>query len=314
MKVGVLGSSGFLGHHVVKVLSDNNVDFAKGSRRDSECDATSTKSICSWIDRYKLTHIINLAAYCGGIGLNKKSPFDLWLVTTRIMASVLEASVIKKIKLIQIGTVCSYAANCPVPFKESDLMHHGMPEYTNRAYALSKLSGLVGGVAAAVQHNIQIINLIPVNMYGPYDNFNLENSHVIPALIRKVDEAIRFNSSVVEIWGDGSVSREFLYAEDCARAIYKALDKNIDSNEFINIGTGNEITIKNLIWVITKLMGYNGDLKFNNNKPNGQMRRCLDISKAKELLDWQPIVKLFDGLKMTIDWYRDCINKGISWS
>jgi len=308
MKVGVLGASGFLGINVMHFLEDKGVIAVPGSRRlegNFQVDATVYESLKSWISNNGITHVINLAAMCGGIGLNKIKPYQLWSATTRITANVLDACLAENVKkVVMIGTVCSYAAHCPVPFSEDDLMNHGMPEPTNRAYGISKLNGLIGAQAAYSEFSMKIANLVPVNMYGPHDHFDLENSHVIPAMINKIESAVSGGEDLVDVWGDGSPSREFLYVEDCAEAIYKAVIMDETGIEPINIGTGQEITIKELVETLGDLLGFNGEFVWDSSKPNGQMRRCLDISRARQILDWGPSTNLKDGLSKTVSWYK----------
>ncbi len=201
-----------------------------------------------------------------------------------------------------LGTVCSYAANTPTPFKEEYLMSYGEPEPTNRAYGISKLNSLYGSVAARQECGLNVSNLIPVNMYGKYDNFDLETSHVVPAIIRKIHKAMLSKAETVTLWGSGKASREFIYAEDCAEAVVRAHDVDTDG-QFINIGTGREIEISRLANIISELMGWNGKIIWDTNQPDGQMRRQLDISKAHSVLNWLPRFDIEEGLHRTIDWY-----------
>lgn len=307
MIVGVLGASGFLGINLMQCLEDNGIAAIPGSRRLSgtfKVDAASYENLKLWISGNQITHVVNLAAMCGGIGLNKTHPYRLWSETTRITANVIDACLAEDVKkLVMIGTVCSYAAECPVPFQEQDLMNYGMPEPTNRAYGVAKLNGLIGAQAAITEFGINISNLIPVNMYGPHDHFDLDNSHVIPAMIRKIDDAINSGDDLVEVWGSGIPTREFLYVKDCAIAIFKAL--NIDTgSELINIGTGQEIQINSLVELIGDIMGYKGGFKWDNNKPNGQMRRQLNVERANNLLNFRAKTDLKDGIAETVSWYR----------
>jgi GDP-L-fucose synthase len=306
--IGVLGSSGFLGKNLCNYFDEIGIKYVTGSRTDiNKVDALDFESIKNWIEKNQITSIINLAAYCGGIGLNERKPFDLWYSTTLISANILKASLLSGIdKIIMTGSVCSYAEECPTPFSENDLMKHGFPEPTNRAYGVSKLNGLIGAQAMNNQYGIDIVNLVPVNMYGPHDNFDLENSHVIPALIKKVYEAIENNHMYLDIWGTGEASREFLFVEDCARAIAQSLD--IKTNELINIGTGDEIKIKDLAEMIKNQMGYKGIIKWDYSKPNGQMKRKLNIEKANTILKWKPKIKLEEGINKTIQWFYDNVN------
>jgi GDP-L-fucose synthase len=306
--IGVLGSTGFLGRNLVSVLRANNINHVCGSRRlkgDEHVDAIDIHSINGWIYKNEITKIINCAAECGGIGLNQKNPFGLWWKNNLINTNVLMSSVSSRIKkLIMLGTVCSYSKNTPVPFKEDYLMSYGFPEETNAAYGLAKLNALFGAKAAHDQYGLNVMNLIPVNMYGPYDHFDLEKSHVIPAIIKKIDDAIINNSKEITLWGDGSASREFLHATDCSEAILKALEYDKECTDFINIGVGQETTIFNLATIISEIMGYDGKILWNKNQPNGQPRRCLDVSKITEVLGWKSRINLRDGLSETIEWYK----------
>lgn len=306
MTVGILGGYGFLGTHVCKHLSDLGVPHIAGSRR-SGVDARSMVSITDWIDQHKITSIINLAAECGGIGLNRDRPFDLWLATSQILASVMSASCLNRLeKLTTVGTVCSYAHSCPTPFRESDLMHHGMPESTNAAYGVAKLSGLLGSIAARKQYGLKSIFLLPANMYGPNDHFNDATSHVIPAIIKKCREAID-NGTQLRCWGSGNPTRDFLYVEDSAAAIVKA-HQIYDSPEPMNIGTGVETSIAEVASTIAELMGYNDAILWDTTQPDGQPKRHLDTSLAERTLGFRAPTTLKDGLKKTISWYKENVN------
>lgn len=310
MIVGILGSSGFLGTNVVEYLKKIKVDFVEGSRSFNDnlyVDATNYESVKRWISNNEITHVVNLAARCGGIGLNKKHPYKLWSATTRITANTIDACLAENVKrLVMIGTVCSYAASCPTPFNEDNLMNFGMPEPTNRAYGVSKLNGLIGAQAAYEEFGMEVFNLVPVNMYGPHDNFDLETSHVIPAIISKISSAMSCGEKNVSLWGNGEPSREFLFAEDCARAILNALTVDKVFIDPINIGTGVEIKISDLFEMIKEIMGYDGGVVWNDNGLNGQMNRCLDIKRSFDILGWKPEVDLNDGIRKTLEW----INKG----
>lgn len=303
MKIGLLGGFGFLGKNLTPVLGENHDVFI--ASRTNGIDAKNCNNLIEWIDDLKLDCVVNLAANCGGIGLNQSNPADLWLETTMITSSVLEASRITKIKkIVMIGTVCSYAKHCPTPFKESDLMHHGLPEETNAGYGVAKLNGLFGCNAYRKQYGLNAIYLILVNLYGKYDNFNPKSSHVIPALIRRMNEAKSNNQKSLVVWGDGTVTREFLYAEDCANAMKLAIE-NYNEESPINIGSGQEISIKELVYTIQKIIGYEGEIIWDSNKPNGQPRRKLDTTLANDKLNFKYHMSLEDGLKNTIQWYFD---------
>lgn len=301
MKIGILGGTGFLGKNLSEFLKKNHEVFV-ASRRTG-VDGRKVECLLNWIQQENLDCIINLAAECGGIGLNQTNPYDLWLTTTQITSSVLEASrIIKLKKLVMIGTVCSYAKYCKPPFNEKDLMNYGFPEETNAAYGVSKLNGLFGCKSYRKQFDLNAIYLIPVNMYGKWDNFDPKSSHVIPALIRRIILAKENNDESLVVWGDGSASREFLYAEDCAEAIELAVDK-YNEEEPINIGTGIEITINDLVKEIKEIVGYKGEIIWDSSKPNGQPRRQLDVKFAKENLGFEAKTTLKKGLIETINWY-----------
>lgn len=303
MKFGVLGGTGFLGSNLMSYLQANNYSAVAGSRRTG-VDARDVEAIVKWVRSNDITHLVNLAAECGGIGLNQRQPADLWMASTLISAAVLEAARSCDLaKVTMIGTVCSYGANTPTPFKESDLMCCGFPEYTNAAYGLSKLSGYFGARAYRDQYGVPAIFLMPVNMYGPHDHFDLESSHVMAALIRKFLLAKSNGDVAVPVWGTGTATREFLYAGDAAEAIALAT-LAYDSPEPINIGSGIEVSIRDLANTIANLVGYTGDIVWDSSRPDGQLRRCLDVSRIQEQLGWRARTNLADGLASTIAWYQ----------
>lgn len=288
-------------------LQINNYEAVAGSR-GTGVDARNAANIVDWVHTNNITHLINLAAECGGIGLNQRKPADLWLASTLITAAVLRAAQImhasgQLTKLTMVGTVCSYAANTPVPFKEADLMCHGFPEYTNAAYGLAKLAGYFGTRAYRDQYKLPAIFLVTVNMYGPHDHFDLESSHVIPALIRKFWTAKQNGDPVVTVWGTGAATREFLYAGDAAEAITLAT-LNYDSPDPMNIGNGTEVSIRELAGTIATQIGYAGEIVWDSSRPDGQLRRCLDVSRIYERLGWRARTSLADGLANTVAWYR----------
>lgn len=299
-KIGIIGGTGFVGQNMLQAYSNQDFQCFTCSRRTG-VDATNTKQVTDWIKDNQIDTVINLAAECGGIGLNKEKPADLWAAATQISSAVLLACLETNSTLVQVGTVCSYAKHCPVPFRESDLMHHGEPEETNMAYGIAKLNGLYGGQAFAKQYGLRVYNLIPVNMYGPFDHFEPDRSHVIPALIKKIDNAIKTNSNLV-LWGSGMATREFLHARDFAQAVLNVLTF-ADSSDFFNVGTGQEISIKKLAETISLLMGYNKPIIWDSDMPDGQPKRRLDITKAQEQLAFSPKISLVDGLEEVIAWY-----------
>ena len=302
-KYGILGSTGFLGRHLMRYL-ELAEQPAVGGSRSIGVDARSVSSLTNWIIDNKITHIINLAAECGGIGLNQTSSAELWLATTLITSAVLEAARLTKItKLCLIGTVCSYAKDCPIPFCEDYLMNYGKPEPTNAAYGVAKLNGLFGLQAYRQQYGLNGIYLLPVNLYGPGDNFDPDSSHVIPALIRKFQEAKDKGERRVIMWGTGKASREFLYVEDCARAVVMAT-RSYDRPEPVNIGAGFEITIHDLAIKIAKLVGFEGDILHDLTKPDGQPRRCLCVQRALDEFGFHAETPFDEGLARTVKWWN----------
>lgn len=247
--------------------------------------------------------IIHLAANVGGIGANREHPaeffYDNLMMGVQLMHQAWERGIGK---FVAIGTVCAYPKFTPVPFKEEDLWN-GYPEETNAPYGLAKKMMLVQAQAYRQQYGFNAIFLLPVNLYGPRDNFNPESSHVIPALIRKAIEAQECGDKELIVWGDGSPTREFLYVEDAADGIVSAAEK-YDGPEPVNLGSGYEISIKNLAEMIARLTGFEGDLTWDTSKPNGQPRRGLDVSRAKEFFGWQAKVPFEDGMRRTVDWFR----------
>jgi GDP-L-fucose synthase len=301
--VGVLGSTGFVGTNLTKKLSIYGIKNFGGSRRTG-VDATNIGSLTNWIQNNNITHLVNLAAECGGIGLNQRIPANLWRSTTMISNSVLEAARLTEIKkIIMVGTTCSYPQNCPIPFKEEYLMQYGFPEDTNMAYGVAKLNAMVGAQAYAKQYKMNICNILPANMYGPNDHFDLDDSHVIPAMIRKFADAINNKHETITLWGTGSATREFLHVDDFAVAIILALNC-LNTPEFINVGTGREISIIDLAYKISKLVGFKGEIHWDTSKPDGQPKRCLDISKAKRLFGFESSIELDEGLSNTINWFK----------
>ncbi|MEW6028222.1 MAG: GDP-L-fucose synthase family protein [Chloroflexota bacterium] len=247
--------------------------------------------------------IIHLAAHVGGIGANREHPaeffYDNLMMGVELMHQAWQCGVGK---FVAIGTVCAYPKFTPVPFKEEDLWN-GYPEETNAPYGLAKKMMLVQAQAYRQQYGFNAIFLLPVNLYGPRDNFNLQTSHVIPALIRKALEAQDRGDRELSVWGDGSPTREFLYVEDAADGILTAAEK-YDGSEPVNLGSGYEISIKDLAEMIVRMTGFEGRLVWETDKPNGQPRRGLDVSRAKEYFGWSAQVSFEEGMRRTIDWYK----------
>jgi GDP-L-fucose synthase len=243
--------------------------------------------------------VFHLAAEVGGIGANRANPGRYWYANVMMGANVLERSRLYGVsKLVVAGTVCAYPKNTPVPFREEELWN-GYPEETNAPYGVAKKSVLVGAQAYREQYGLNTIFLLPANLYGPRDNFDLDSSHVIPALIRKMVEG----TDGVVLWGDGSPTREFLYVEDCADGLLRAAEL-YDGAEPVNLGTGVETSIRELAETIAELTGFSGEIRWDTSMPNGQPRRSLDASKAEALFGFRAETPLREGLEQTVAWYR----------
>jgi GDP-L-fucose synthase len=301
-RVVVTGGAGFLGSFVVEQLT------AKGCRhivvpRSRDFDLVQMDAVRRLYAETKPDIVIHLAARVGGIGANQSNPgrffYDNLLMGTQLIEVGRQQGLEK---FVAIGTICAYPKFAPIPFKEDDLWD-GYPEETNAPYGLAKKMMLVQSEAYRRQYGFNSIVLFPVNLYGPRDNFDLETSHVIPALIRKCAEAREAGSSEIVLWGDGSPTREFLYVEDAAEAILLAAEQYNDSRP-LNVGTGEEVTIKTLAAMIAAAVGYQGRITWDTTKPNGQPRRCLDVSRIKKAIGFQAKHALRDGLQKTIQWYQ----------
>jgi GDP-L-fucose synthase len=305
----VAGGSGFLGSHVVERLAEAGYSNIIVNSRRSEsprltADFTSAAETEDFFKTHKPEIVINLAALAGGIGLNKDRPADMFYINMSMGLNITQNALKYGCKkYLYVGSICSYPKFTPVPFKEENLWD-GYPEETNAPYGIVKKAIGTMIQAYSQQYGFNGLWLMPVNLYGPRDNFDLKTSHVIPALIRKFDTAVKEGHRSVSLWGDGKATREFLYVDDCAKAIVLALQHLDDYSNPINIGNGTEINIKSLAYTIADLIGYTGEIVWDIKCPNGQPRRCLDTSKAKELFGFQATTTLVDGLKKTIEWYR----------
>jgi GDP-L-fucose synthase len=301
LRIVVTGGRGFLGQHIIAELERQGAKsiFVPSS---SEYDLRQYAACEAVIDKADV--IIHTAARVGGIGLNQQKPGELFYDNLIMGAQLLEAARHAAIKkFVTIGTVCAYPKFTPVPFKEDDLWN-GYPEETNAPYGVAKKALLVQGQAYRQQYGLNSIFLLPVNLYGPGDNFSPTSSHVIPALIKKVQDAIDSGSDYIEAWGTGSASREFLYVDDAARGIVLAT-KEFDGEQPINLGTGTEITIKDLTELICRLMNFHGEIRWDASKPDGQPRRCLDTSRAQQEFGFIAETQFEEGLASTIAWYRE---------
>lgn len=302
-KILLTGGAGFLGSHIVEQLHKRNVDDSQISiPRSKDLDLRKWENCVKAVKDIDL--FIHLAAKVGGIGFNLKYPANLFYENAIIGIQLIEAARQEGVeKCVILGTVCAYPKFTPVPFKEDDLWN-GYPEETNAPYGLAKKMLLVQSQAYRQQYGFNSIFLLPVNVYGPGDNFDTVQSHVIPALIRKFVEAVNDNHRTVEVWGTGRASREFLYVEDCARAIVLASEK-YNKPDPVNIGSGREISIYELVTLITKMTGFKGEIRWNSNKPDGQPRRFLDVCRAKQEFGFEAKTMFEEGLKVTLDWYMN---------
>lgn len=300
-RVMVTGGMGFLGRKIVESLYARGCSFV-GFFHSSEFDLRKVGHVQEALEKYQPDIVIHAAGHAGGIGLNQKRPAELFYDNALMGIQLIHWSLAHKVeKFVQIGTICEYPKFTTVPFQEEELWD-GFPEQTNSAYGVSKKSLLVMGQAYRQQYGFNVIHLLPVNLYGPGDNFEEDSSHVIPALIRKFHKANQENLPNVTIWGSGKASREFLYVDDAAQAVVRATE-SYDEPEPINIGAGFEIKISSLVELISQKMGYRGDIIFDTTMPDGQPHRCLDVSKAKEKMGWEAQTKFEDGLDKTIKWY-----------
>lgn len=298
-KVVVTGGDGFLGSHVCERLKAKGADVFVP--RSAEYDLTHESAVEQLYADACPEIVIHLAARVGGIGANSRNPGAYWYDNLVMGALMIEhARRSGTGKFVQLGTICSYPKFTPIPFKEENLWD-GYPEETNAPYGIAKKALLAGIQGYRQQYGFNGIFLMPVNLYGPRDHFDLENSHVIPALIRKMVEA-RESGDPVVLWGDGSASREFLYVDDCARAILLATER-FDGEEPVNVGAGFEITIRDLATLIAEIVGFEGEIEWDTSKPNGQPRRCLDTSLAESLFGFKAEIGFRDGLERTVDWF-----------
>ncbi len=297
----VTGGAGFLGSFVVEKLRSHGYTKIIVARHE-DYNLVSMGAVRRLYADSRPEIVIHLAAKVGGIGANQAHPGEFFYDNLIMGAQLMEVGRQMHIeKFIAIGTVCAYPKHTPVPFQESDLWN-GYPEETNAPYGLAKKMLLVQAQAYRQQYGFNVIYLLPVNLYGPGDNFNPDSSHVIPALIRKILKAQKMRTNYIEVWGDGTASREFLYVEDAAEAIVLATEK-YNKGDPINIGAGREITIKDLITTICHLLNFSGDVRWDTSKPNGQSRRCLDTTRAEKEFGFKATTDFLTGLKKTIAWY-----------
>lgn len=299
-RVVVTGGHGFLGGAVVTELRAQGATEIYAPR-SAEVDLLNPQAYSGLLRRGDV--VIHLAASVGGIGFNRAHPGRLFYDNIMMGVQLMEAARLASVaQLLTVGTICAYPKFTPVPFREEDLWI-GYPEETNAPYGVAKKALLVMGQAYADEYEFPACYVLPVNLYGPRDNFDPASSHVIPALIKKVYDAQSVGAPQITCWGDGSPTREFLYVEDAARGIVTAA-RRLNTPDPVNLGTGAEISIRDLAELIAELMGYTGELIWDVNQPNGQPRRRLSVDRAEEWLDWRAQVDLREGLERTIEWYR----------
>jgi GDP-L-fucose synthase len=302
-RVIVTGGAGFLGSHVMEGLTRRGCTATLAPRK-AEYDLREPAAIRAMLGAFPADMIIHLAAVVGGIGANRRHPGRFFSDNLVMGVELIEAARLHGVrKVATVGTICAYPKMTAVPFREEDLWS-GYPEETNAPYGIAKKALLVMGQAYRQEYGLDAIYLLPVNLYGPRDDFDPASSHVIPALIRKMVEARRAGAASVEVWGDGTPSREFLHARDAARAIALALE-SYDDPEPVNLGTGHEITIAALAEKIKHFTEFRGELRWNPEQPNGQPRRCLDTSRARERFGFEAEIGLDDGLLETVRWWEE---------
>ena len=301
-RITITGGKGFLGGHLVRKLVERGYRYIDVGGRP-EYDFVCLDDIKRMYDEKKPDIVIHLAARVGGIGFNQENPAPLFYENLMMGAQLLHEGYLRRIeKFVAIGTICSYPKFAPVPFREDDLWN-GYPEETNAPYGLAKKMMLVQSQAYRRQYGFNSIFLLPVNLYGPGDNFNPRSSHVIPALIKKCMDAKLSNEREIVVWGSGKATREFFYVEDAAEAIILATE-SYNKSDPVNLGAGFEISIRDLVALIIELMDFKGRVIWDRSKPDGQPRRMLDITRAFAEFGFKAKTDLREGLKKTIDWYR----------
>ena len=301
-RIVVTGGAGFLGRIVVEKLRQRGAGEILVPRR-KQFDLTHESDVARMYAEMRPDVVFHLAAEVGGIGANMRNPGRYFFANMAMALHLIEHARQAGLgKFVQVGTICAYPKMTPVPFHENDLWN-GYPEETNAPYGIAKKAAMVMLDGYQRQYGLKSTYVLPVNLYGPGDNFDANTSHVIPALIKKCVEAVDASSGHIDCWGTGSASREFLYVDDAAEGVIRVAEV-LDTPEPINLGSGREILIRDLVALIAKLCGFKGEIRWDDSKPDGQPRRCLDVSRAASLLGWSAKVEFEMGLTKTIDWYR----------
>jgi len=301
-RIVVTGGAGFLGRAVCERLRGLGAAEVLVPRR-AEFDLTDAVQVQRMYERMRPQVVVHLAAEVGGIGANMANPGRYFYANMAMALHLIEGARVHGIeKFVQAGTICAYPKFTPVPFREEDLWN-GYPEETNAPYGIAKKAAMVMLDGYRRQYGLKSAYVLPVNLYGPWDNFDLHTSHVIPALIRKCIEAQRAGLDRITCWGTGAASREFLYVDDAADGVVRAAEV-MNEPEPVNLGTGSEITIRDLVTLIARLCDFKGEIAWDASKPDGQPRRCLDTQRAAQRLNWRAQVGFQEGLRRTIEWYR----------
>ncbi len=303
----ITGGYGFVGRNLVDYITQNmgwTKDYHFLRFHSAKINLLKESHVKAVFEKHKPKYVIHLAAMCGGIGANQLYPAIFWDNNLVMSANLMSAASAYKVKkFVTLGTVCSYGRNAIPPFKE-EMLYTELPEITNRPYGVAKYAIYEGLRAYNVQCEMPFSYLIPTNMYGRHDNYGQQNSHVIPAIMIKMHQAKEKKLREIELWGDGTATRDFLNAKDAARAILNCLDTDT-GNQPMNIGTNEEISMAGLAEMMANVTGYTGEIVWNKDKPNGQPRRSVDWTRAKETLLWEPQIKLYEGLKDTYSWFCD---------
>jgi GDP-L-fucose synthase len=301
-RVLVTGGHGFLGRHLLPIVEAAAGGPVAAPRR-SEFDLADRAAVRGMLEAHRPEVVLHLAARVGGIGANRRNPGLYFHENLAMGLHLLEEARLRGVRrLLLLGTICSYPKITPVPFREEDLWN-GYPEETNAPYGVAKKALLVMARAYREQYGLDAVSVLPVNLYGPGDHFDLEDSHVVPALVRKMVEAAERGDPEVEIWGTGRPTREFLYVEDAAEGILRAAE-SLQGPEPVNLGAGREISIADLAAMVAAEAGFRGALRFDPSRPDGQPRRCLDTSRAEALLGWKARTPLREGIRRTVAWFR----------